>query len=227
MSDLHACCFMGIIIDDMGNDKARGERALRLNDAIAYAFLPHTKHSKELALLAHEMGREVLLHMPMQSIEGMQLGRGGLKKSMNYLQFIETFQLALTSIPNVVGVNNHMGSLLTQLPTQMTWLMMELKKTPRLFFVDSRTTYLSIARRVANENGIPNLRRHAFLDNDRSQQAIERNFQESIKIAQNRRVTVVIGHPYKSTLTVLERLLPSLRQHNIKLVRLATLIAYQ
>lgn len=59
-----------------------------------------------------------------------------------------TLRRALQSIPYVSGVNNHMGSLLTQQLTAMDWVMKELYKYP-VFFVDSRTIASSVAADVA------------------------------------------------------------------------------
>ena len=64
------------------------------------------------------------------------------------------------------GVNNHMGSLLTRHPGHMLWLMRTLQQHGEnpLFFVDSRTTVATVARRLAVENGVPNTDRNVFLD---------------------------------------------------------------
>ena len=52
-----------------------------------------------------------------------------------------------------------MGSLLTQQPEQMGWLMDELHERDTLFFVDSYTTPASVGLTMAHEHGVPALRR--------------------------------------------------------------------
>ncbi len=44
----------------------------------------------------------------------------------------------LASIPHIRGVNNHMGSLLTQHLGHMDWLMQALERRGDLYFIDSR-----------------------------------------------------------------------------------------
>src|SRR3990170_1360654 len=70
---------ISIIIDDMGNALHDGRRAIALPGQITYSFLPHTPYSRELAQLARRNHKEIMLHVPMQSIDGEHpLGHGAL-----------------------------------------------------------------------------------------------------------------------------------------------------
>ena len=57
-----------------------------------------------------------------------------------------------------------------------------------------------------------------FLDSFRNEKVIEKQFNRFIKIAKQSGKAVAIGHPYKETLNVLERLLPRLTDHGIDLM---------
>ena len=59
---------IAIIIDDLGYQLAAGRRALELPGPIAFAVLPETPYGRRLAMLANEAGREVLLHLPLESV---------------------------------------------------------------------------------------------------------------------------------------------------------------
>ena len=96
--------------------------------------------------------------------------------------------------------------------------MAELSKRGDLFFVDSYTSDGSVALRFAREHGVPSIRRHVFLDNTVTREAIEREFAKLKRIAVERGVAVGIGHPYTVTLEFLEEALPQLRAEGFDLV---------
>ena len=65
-----------IIIDDVGNNLVNGERAIALPGAITYAVLPFTPYGNKLAQQAHQAGKEVMLHLPMDNSHNRPLGPG-------------------------------------------------------------------------------------------------------------------------------------------------------
>jgi polysaccharide deacetylase 2 family uncharacterized protein YibQ len=213
-----------IIIDDLGIDRERGEQALELPGAVTYAFLPHSRYGHDLALRAHELGRESLLHLPMQAIDNRRVDEGALTRQQSRAQFLATLREDLQRIPYISGVNNHMGSLLTQLPEQMQWLMDELVRHKDLFFIDSRTTPHTVAYRQAIREGLPSLRRSVFLDNEANINAINGQFTRLLNIARQHGFAVAIGHPYPETLTYLEAILPTLPLLGIRLMPASQLI---
>ena len=215
---------IAIIIDDMGNLEHRDKRALQLPGAVTYAFLPHTPHARELAELAHQQNKEIMLHLPMESIEPKRLGPGALKLNMTAGEFTQQLRLDIQAIPHIAGINNHMGSMLTQHPGHMQWLMTELSKHKDLYFVDSYTTSTSIAQQLANENWIPNMRRDVFLDHDRDPETIRFHLQRLIKKAKKNGTALAIGHPFPETIAVLEEELPKLKQHGIKLLPVSKIV---
>ena len=215
---------IAIIIDDLGYLNQRDSRAVRLPGAVTLAFLPQTPHAHELAQLAHRLNKEVMLHLPMESMQGQRMGPGGLSLDMTSAQLAKQLQLDLDSVPHVVGVNNHMGSLLTQHPGHMQWLMQELRNRNNLYFVDSYTTETSIAQQLANENWIPNLRRDVFLDNDRNPEMIRFHLRRLLKKAKKNGLAVGIGHPFPETMAVLEQELPKLQAQGVRLLPVSQLV---
>jgi polysaccharide deacetylase 2 family uncharacterized protein YibQ len=214
---------IAIIIDDLGNN-ARDERAIDLPGAVACAFLPHAPHTKALARKAHSLNKEVILHAPMQSMHGHDMGPGSLSLHMTEQEFIATLQEDLAAVPHVQGINNHMGSLLTRHPGHMLWLMQEMNRHGNLFFVDSRTTTGSVAKSVAAENSVPNLERDVFLDAEPGVEFVERQFARLIKIARKRGTALAIGHPYPATMKVLKQRLAQLDNMGVDLVSVGELI---
>ena len=218
---------ISIIIDDLGNEMAHGEAALALPGPVTLAFLPHTPHARELAKRAHAIGKEVMLHLPMESHNGYPLGPGALTLDLTEQEFLDTLRGDLDSLPYVVGINNHMGSLLTRHPGAMGWLMKELRTRGNLFFVDSRTTRQTVAEQVARERGVPAARRNVFLDNNRDPAAIHRQFRQLVKMAQHQGYAIGIGHPYMQTMAVLKQELTQLGRSGVRLISTSELIALQ
>jgi len=139
---------IAIVIDDIGYHQ-RDLEFLTLPGQLTYSILPHTPYSQVFATHASKANKELLLHVPMQALNGKALGPGALTLDMDKAQLQQTLGTALASLPQVRGVNNHMGSALTQQSQAMKWTMEVLKKR-ELYFLDSRTTGLSQAQNAAN-----------------------------------------------------------------------------
>ena len=195
--------YISIIIDDIGYN-SRDSRFVELNAPLTLAVLPHTPHAVELANMAHARQMEIMLHMPMTSVRGVWPGPGTLRPEMGEAEFIAQVRDNIKSIPNIAGVNNHMGSELTPSQPHMQWLMRELRAEGVGYFIDSMTSRLSRARSTAAETGIPTLRRDVFLDNIRTEEAIRAQFQRMLRIAHQRGYAIAIGHPYDETWKVLQ-----------------------
>lgn len=198
-----------IVIDDIGYSYELGKQAIELPGPINYAVLPHTQNGAALAELAFQHRKEILLHTPMSTTSGRNPGTGTLTGELDKTQFLQRLTENLASIPHVTGINNHMGSLLTQKTQPMRWLMEELKRR-QLYFLDSRTSALTVAQYQASLHNIPNTKRDVFLDNQRNPSAIRAQFERLLAIANTNGSAVAIGHPYPETLAVLKEVLPTL-----------------
>jgi uncharacterized protein len=214
---------LAIIIDDIGYNKAQSERAARLDGKFTLSVLPFTPHGFSSAQLAHSSGKELMLHLPMSAINNQPLGRGGLVSGMEKAAFLDVIRQDLANIPHIKGVNNHMGSRLTQETEPMQWLMSELQMRG-LYFVDSRTSPQTKAFDIANSQQVPSLKRDVFLDDSREPRAIERELKRALKLAQERGAAVAIGHPYPATLDILERIELLPQKQGVRLVYVSQLV---
>lgn len=195
----------------MGYHAVRDERILHLPGTLTLGILPHTKGAVDLATRARDFGKEVLLHQPMEARPSPWALRepGTLLASMRPDTFTRTFEAALDRLPNVAGVSNHTGSLLTSDPSAMRRLMGTLKSR-NLYFLDSRTTAATVALDMAVEAGIPASRRDVFLDNVISTEAIHLAFKQAVAVARKQGKAIVIAHPYEQTVRYLEHVLYAL-----------------
>ncbi|MFQ3235690.1 MAG: polysaccharide deacetylase 2 family uncharacterized protein YibQ [Paraglaciecola sp.] len=223
---LYRCAWAGeiaLIIDDIGNN-LHDASAFSLPRNVAISILPHKALTARYASLAAAQQREVLLHMPMESMSGLRQEPEVLLASMSDQVISHRLQLAFATVPNALGLNNHMGSRLTQLngPMQVT---MDYLGQRGLAFVDSRTTKFSHAESIAKKNGVVTLRRHVFLDNDLQVGKIDSQFKRLLRLAKKYGQALAIGHPHPQTLDYLRRNLPQLGKHNIRLITLSAMLA--
>ncbi|MFU8763405.1 MAG: divergent polysaccharide deacetylase family protein [Haliea sp.] len=213
-----------IIIDDLGNRLAEGEATINLPGRLSVAVLPHTAHGEHLARAAHRVGKEVLLHAPMSTLDQRHPGPGALTGELTEAEFRDTLARALADVPHVAGVNNHMGSELTGQRKQMQWLMLLLAEQG-LYFVDSRTNKDTVAADVAAELGLPHLSRQVFLDNVPSREAIAEQFAVLIERARRDGLGIAIGHPYPETIAYLQEVLPTLEGQGLRLATVSEALA--
>ena len=216
--------YASIIIDDLGNSMDYAQQIIDLPAAVTLAILPETTYSREIANEAARRHREVMLHLPLQSIENRKASPGTLALHMTKKEFTAQLRRNIASIPHVQGLNNHMGSLLTRHPGHMDWLMSELARDDKLFFVDSRTTSKTVAARIADEHDIPNITRDVFLDPDHEAQTLTVQFNRFIRLVNKRGYGLAIAHPYPETIHFLQQHLAELEARGIRLVPVSQLI---
>jgi len=215
--------YISIIIDDLGYRLHDDLRAVALPGPIVCAIMPHAPYSAELAQIAFQQGKDVILHQPLEALQKNEfLGPGALTLDMTEKEFLDTFDSNMKSVPHLIGINNHMGSLLTQHPGAMTWLMGSIKRNG-LIFIDSITSDNSVAAAIAHEENVPYLERDIFFDNVQNTTAIRRQFDKLISIARIRGTAVGIGHPYPETMDVLSRAIQELDPERVQLVGLKSL----
>ncbi|BCV68525.1 hypothetical protein TUM17387_38840 [Shewanella carassii] len=213
---------LAIVIDDIGY-RHTDEAALSLPSAVTLSVLPHTPLGQQLARQAHSKGHEIMVHLPMQALNGKTMGPGGLNNQMSETEFKATLKQALQSVPFARGSNNHMGSLLTQLEQPMGWLM-EVLQQEEHFFIDSVTTRYTKAGEKADALGVPLLRRQVFLDNQLTEQAFERQLDLAIAKAQSEGEALMIAHPYPESIQFLKKRLPELAKIGVTLVPASSLL---
>jgi len=222
---VHADKLASIIIDDLGNNLEYGNMAIALPGPITLAFLPHTVFAEKLADKAHSSGKEIMLHLPLQSVRHHSHTPGTLKLHMTHNEFIRQLESDIESVPHIKGLNNHMGSLLTQHPGHMDWLMSALAGEGGLYFIDSRTTTKSVASLFAKKYAVPHLDRDIFLDPDFRPETIRREFTRFINKINQTGYAIAIAHPHPRTIQFIQDHIDELEGQGIKLVPVSELIA--
>ncbi|MBN6062738.1 divergent polysaccharide deacetylase family protein [Aggregatibacter actinomycetemcomitans] len=194
---------LAIVIDDLGYHPKEDAQILALPKAVSVAIIPAAPYAKQRNQQAHRQGRDILIHMPMETVSKIKIEGGGLHLGMNQEEVNHRVQTAKKIVSHAIGMNNHMGSAATADVPLMTKLMTALRES-HLFFLDSRTIGRSVAGKIAKAQGVPALDRHIFLDDSNDLANVQRHFHAAVQYAQKHGTAIAIGHPRKNTIAVLQ-----------------------
>ncbi|HJV24012.1 MAG TPA: divergent polysaccharide deacetylase family protein [Holophagaceae bacterium] len=212
-----------IVIDDLGYAPPELVRRLcSLPVPLSVAVLPYQEFTKESAHTAHDLGKEVLLHLPMEGLATKDPGPDALLANLDEVELRRRAKKALGEIPHAIGTNNHMGSKLTADRRRITWVLQEVKAR-KFFFVDSRTSKETVAEEEARKLHIPTTRRNVFLDDDKSFVEIEKQWDRAVALARKDGEALAIGHIYPETVEALEKLVPRVKGE-IRFVRASEVV---
>lgn len=214
-----------IIIDDIGFDKKISLDMAGLDPDITLSILPGAPHAKAIAEALHQMGTEILLHLPMEPMEYPKVdpGPGALLSTMTPDELLYHLRENLDAIPHAAGVNNHMGSKMTTLSPQMKQIFTVLKQR-NLFFIDSLTSKESLCRPCAKLLQVPFAQRDVFLDNVQDQDYIKKQLDILLDIAVRHGTAIGIGHPYKATFLTLKSEMPRLKK-KVRIIPASALVS--
>lgn len=215
---------IAIIIDDMGVDKVRSQKMETLSPKLTLAYLPYADDVQGQVDRAKALGHEIMLHLPMEAMgENIDEGPYALTGALSVEEFDDALARNLNGFSGYMGVNNHMGSLLTQSEPHMIRVIAALK-TRGVYFVDSRTVAQSVAYNVAAAGGVPHATRDIFLDHDPSLPAVRSMLKQAEKHARETGQAIVIGHPKDDTYTALKEWIPKAEARGIKIVPASFLV---
>lgn len=206
-----------LIIDDFGyrNDLI-SDGFLKLNIPITCAIIPGHSQSKIFAQKAINAGKEVIIHMPMESsvvMSGEEEYK--IKTGMTSEEVEWRINEVLKEIPSAVGMNNHQGSKATTDGKIMSVVASVLKERDK-YFLDSRTAANTVGEKSMRSIGVPTASRHVFLDNNPSIDQISAQLDELVAFAKKRGIGIGIGHARPNTLKVLETKIPELLKAGYK-----------
>jgi hypothetical protein len=204
---------VAIIIDDLGYDQRIAQKFLDLDAGLTFAVLPLAPHTRLIAATIFKKGGELMLHLPMEPLEypSVDPGPGALLSSMSADDLIAQLRENLSDVPGIKGVNNHMGSKLTAESARLYQVFSVLKKEG-LFFIDSRSTAETVGRPSARLFQLPFAERDVFIDHVQDPDLIRLRVKELIQIARKNGEAIGIAHPSKTTLRILEEMLPMLKK---------------
>ena len=167
-------CRLAILIDDFGYCGAGTEEMLALSIPFTAAVMPFSSCTAEDAERVRQAGKEIFIHMPMESLTGKRewVGEKGIFRDMEDAAIRERAEEAFSALPDAAGMNNHMGSAIMEDARSLS-AVMEVLKEKDVPFVDSMTTAKSLGKAVAAEKGVALLERDVFLDSTDSVEVVK------------------------------------------------------
>ena len=213
-----------VIIDDLGLSTSALKTLADLPGPMTFAFLPYADASLSLSDYAYKKGHEIMIHMPMEAMNTkLDLGDIALRTGQTADEINEQLGKAFKRVSHYVGMNNHMGSKLTQDADAMEIVMTRLEEEG-LLFVDSRTISTSVAEEIADQHNIPHATRDIFIDHVATEAFVHEALADAERLAKEEGVAVIIGHPKAVTINALSEWLPTLQDKGIRLAPVSAIV---
>lgn len=216
---------VAIVIDDIGNEYKIVRKLLRWDIPITFSILPFMPYSKAIAIECNRIGKDVILHLPMEphGYPDVNPGEGVLLQEMDQMGLIDQLSRDIEAVPFTKGVSNHMGSKMMEDHEKVKIILSEIKRR-HLFFLDSRTTPKTVGLRTSDEIGLKAIERTIFLDHAKGVSDIEGDIEKLTRYALSQGKAVAIGHPHPSTISTLREFVILMEKRGIDIVSLSRLI---
>ncbi|MDP2911143.1 MAG: divergent polysaccharide deacetylase family protein [Candidatus Omnitrophota bacterium] len=222
---------IAFVIDDWGYNLNNIDLLFQIDRPITLAILPHLRYSKDIAEKVKKSGKEydAILHLPLESKSDKTPERDTIRRNMKKDRVLAILGDDIEGVPGIIGVSNHQGSRATENKEIMKIILEELKKRG-LFFLDSRTTPVSVCGSIAEKIGLKYAERDIFLDLGQKKEEkqyrayVKKQIKELINVAKTRGRAVAIGHDKKLTLEVIKESIPGIEKENIKIVPLKNFV---
>ena len=229
-SDAEASGLLAIVIDDFGLQRQGVSEMLSLDCKLTVAIMPFLEHTEDDAEDALENGKEIIIHIPMQSNYcgiASYLGPRPVTVSMSEQEVKAWLDDALSELPEAVGANIHMGSLCSTKEEIMTPVMSHLSQKG-LFFLDSKTSGRSVCRNVAKKTGVGFYENRVFLEHEmKSKNYVKQCLRKAIGIAKEEGQCIAIGHVGceggSVTAQAILEMLPEMKKQGVRPVFLSEL----
>lgn len=196
-----------IVMNELGGDKAVTASLLALKLPITFSVLPFAKDAATTATAAHEAGQEVLVDMPMETMQSpfVKAGPGEITTKMSEEDMRILMDDALGHVPYATGASNFMGSRLTT-DTAATRRFCEILARSGLYVLDDVTHQESILYAEARRRGLPAWRRALTLnDGPKTEGAVLADLKKAEETARAKGHAVVIATPDPRVLAALKR----------------------
>jgi polysaccharide deacetylase 2 family uncharacterized protein YibQ len=216
---------LALIVDDCGQWIDTERAFVALDVPLTLSVLPDVHYTGTIAREAAGAGKGVMLHLPMETISGLNPGPGKVTTEMSDAQISAQVETDLDQVPLARGVNNHEGSKGSADPRVMRDVIDVLAKRGDLFFIDSRTSPSSVGEQTAQAAGVPSAARDVFLDNQATVAYTEAQLREAAAIAERTGSAIAIGHPRPTTLAAVRAMIPELQADGIQFVLAQQLVS--
>lgn len=215
---------IAIVIDDLGYNNLHLEQIFKTNTALTLSILPHQAFSSWIATQASQKGYECILHMPMEPLDkNAALEPQTIFTDMSNDEILHCLDEAIKSVPEVVGISNHMGSKATADERVMTIILKKVK-SEGMYFMDNRTTADSVCLSLARQMKVDFIQRDLFLDTEPDPEHIRTQLMRLKELALKKGKAIGIVHDRDLSLKVISQMIPEIEKEGIEFVPLSALI---
>ena len=216
---------IALIIDDFGYRQDMIAEFAAIRRSFTFSVIPFKSFSKEAAAKGLASGHQVMLHLPMEPLSGLDAAEAPstVRVGMSAAQIRELIDRSTASLPGVTGVNNHQGSRATADRKTMEEVMKSLKEK-NLFFVDSRTNGQSVAADTARRDKVKTAENDLFIDGLAEVEYVKKHLRTAGEVALRMGSITVIGHARPTTAAALRELIPELEDRGIRFVFVSQLV---
>lgn len=188
-----------LVIDDAGLALEETQQYIDIPVPMTIAVLPHLKQTREVCrAIKRSKDKEMILHQPMEAYDAnADAGPGAIRTTTPPEVVPKILARNLDSVRGAIGMNNHMGSRITENSVLMREVLRYCKAN-NMFFLDSKTAYNSVVDRVANREHVHYEGRDVFLDIRHDRESIRRAWEDAVTKARNQGYAIVIGHVWSA-----------------------------
>ncbi|MFA5099613.1 MAG: divergent polysaccharide deacetylase family protein [Candidatus Omnitrophota bacterium] len=214
---------IAIVLDDWGYNLSNLPVIEQIPYPLTLSVLPNLPYSLKVANALHERGFEIILHLPMEPLQKVKLEKNTILTTMDSQTIKSIIENNLSTFPYIRGISNHMGSRATE-DNRTMQIVMSILKNKNLYFLDSFVTSRSVAKFESFRSGVSFVKRDIFLDNQADPAYIKQQLSKLMSQARQNGYAVGIGHDRKTTLEVLQQVMPEIVKEGYRFVYLSDMV---
>lgn len=220
--------YLALLIDGLGDTLTpRVDSLLSSPLPLTLSVIPFLRNSRIIGTFATQRNKELLVHLPMEpeTYPKFNPGPHAIYMHLTPPEIHRRTRAAMDELKGAKGMNNWMGSRVTPERTIMNPVMSELSKDG-WYFVDMRTSNMSVAYSCAREQGIPATTVGGYLDNvDTTMAYMQKRFiEQALRTRLSERGTIIECHLHVNLIKFLRDLTPLAEKYGIKLVPVSSVV---
>jgi hypothetical protein len=207
---------VAIVVDDTGDSIENLQQWMEIDAPLTFSVLPHQLYSREEAERLWEAGYQIMMHIPTENAPPHPFSaRGELEVKMDRDTVFRTLDDDLSSIPHVIGINNHQGGRGCDDLRLMT-CMCEWAKLRGFFVVDSKSSYHSKVAQAEVGLGMGRKVNQVFIDHQNDPDYIRSAMRNLADIARRNGCAIGICHFHRpNTPRIVKEMILTLKAEGI------------
>ncbi|PIR38050.1 MAG: hypothetical protein COV35_07350 [Alphaproteobacteria bacterium CG11_big_fil_rev_8_21_14_0_20_39_49] len=228
LSELSDKPIIVVILKGLGLSASTTQSAMELPSSVNFGLSPYSATINEWAEKAKQQGREVVLHIPMET-KDYRLNDPGpyaLLTQSSKEDNITRLNMLLGLIKGYEAVYSEKEEVFTHTLSSSKPVLQALKSKRKFLIFGGGYADFSLIQ-LADELEYPLLVNDFILDDDISQESINAKFKEIEEAALEKGYVVVMAHPYPITIRMLERWLPEAEERGFFIAPVSLLLGKQ